>query len=353
MLPVPVSGSQAPQGSPWRWIATVLSEFEVPDFVKSAALEEVIPSQPIPDELYLDPARKLYPCHTPAAAWVSAALLTKQAAEMDSATVQRLTNRAQTLLAFWGLPVTLPQPRPPQAKTAQYAWVSDRPTGHALPINTPDEVFRAAWWLDANALRLPFERRRDVAQRILKQAQALNLDPLELPESVAQWAGYGFAAPQQVVNQLRVRVMLPLPDNVAGMLKTAIAALERLSGAEWNQTVLHKVATLMANVDAIPRHVTYGNLLQPPEQVCYAITAHKLAEAAQEAVPLQNGKVVMLSQLMELPETMLKQAFGSEFLTWITGPDGQRDPDKLRQEAKSLPADQADLLTDLIRHSTA
>lgn len=329
---------------------------QVPEFVKQAAVTDLAPNSPdeIPDELYGDPISRKFPCHNPAAAWVSSVFFLKQASQMDQSTRNRIQTRIQQCLKFWQVPE-------PTLKTAErpvvpYAWQD--PRYPSLPLASRDQVYRAAEWLDQHYKTLPYDRRLDVAERIVKRASDLGIDPLTLPESVTQLAGYGFNVPTgEVVEQLMLRLPVVAANQNPGFpaaalqqaIKTASAVLESTSPQQWTQNLLRKIASVMAAIDeAVGMNYQQTYLIQVPETVCFRITTHGLSKAANESVLLKNGKIVMLDQLQQIPDRGYFQFFGPGFVRKINNPDGTRNLEALKKAASELTNEQADLLTEII-----
>lgn len=131
-----------------------------------------------------DPVRKLYPCHTPAATWLSLTEYAEKAAEGRSFAVEAELRKACYFHGIVGdvQPILHQIENPPQEKEAesddQYLYVSEDRTSRRGPLHTPELTKQAASWLVDNAHNLSLADRSTAANRLLAAARAYQLPSL-------------------------------------------------------------------------------------------------------------------------------------------------------------------------------
>jgi hypothetical protein len=154
-----------------------------PVYVKEAANNtDLVPPADASSRCFADRAHRQYPCHTPAATWLSATTLAEKMGSYAGASAEgRALLKAAALHGILA-DVDAVLQAPPQTKQAALAddqFTLVKEGVQYAPLMTPDHVQRAADWLSKNAERLTYAERRGAAERILAAAQT---HQAELPE---------------------------------------------------------------------------------------------------------------------------------------------------------------------------
>lgn len=171
-----------------RALFYLVDTYELPEYVKSASLpEEEI--EKLPNHAFADVARREFPVHTKAAAWLSYAyaVTAGQTGLLDrikkASAVHQIENDLRALDEFL-------------AKTHTKK-ASDRQPAHALtvktasgdvqkfyPLNSAYQVVESSRQIMDDRYKLPIEWLRDASKAVVKQAAVHSVDNLQIPDLI-------------------------------------------------------------------------------------------------------------------------------------------------------------------------
>jgi hypothetical protein len=337
-----------------------------PEFVKQATLEDLCGSADLPTHLYGDPAKRLYPCHTPAAAWTSLAyLLDKQAgqpAQQTEPVVQRILDCGRVL----GVEAEL--------QTLRQKYAQDRPaaedvlpdedfalilrdgtqTERHYPLRNGPEVKAAADYLLAHRDRFPFALRQQFADRVLDKQARLGVRLEEgvqeiLEKQAGRGAGTSAAAAELILGRVEAVRRGPGADSELQKEMLKMAQLIRQRPSQLRAPGMRcKVAAVVDAFDRQHGRTNYGPGFPRVEDVLFELTREKMASCAREHVGLLTGSIYKMADLERVRLAEVKGLFGDDFGEALTS-DGLRiDGEKAAEVLPTLPAPDAHLLDRLL-----
>lgn len=322
----------------------IVGALDVPDYVKQAAAQDVTA---LPPMAFAHPVARTFPCHTKASTYLSYAYAAKQASEVPRP-VRETLNR---FVDNWGIRNDCDEIDRAFTKTSQsldslpddsFAIVQpqDGKLYRALPINTADNVQKAAAHMLKFMDRYPLGWRCQAAERIVKAAQQHDVQ-LE-SDYFEKAASTTWATPEALASAIRFRVLLTKRGDFdiaqTQMLKTALALVTAKAG---------NAAACEQAIDTFDRmhdlHKRYGSTLQPPEVVCRQVV---VKQASDETIRLANNRCYTKQALSSAPVNVFG-VLGPELVAELTvGIDTpQLNLEKAADILPTLPLPDAKLLT--------
>jgi hypothetical protein len=241
-----------------------------------------------------------------------------------------------------------------------------------MPLTNPASVKAASDWLYAGRFLYPLPLRKAAALAILRKAAAFDgqaargeaparhtagpsAGPTRFePEVLAYMekaAGLGSADPQAVAEKVAQRVLMLKGSRfnghkqALGELALHLSDQDRLTPAQFQ-----KVA---AAVDAADRETglcdEYVHGVELPEEFCFTVLEKDAEDAADNFVTLTTGNSWPVESFLTLPLEKIAEVLGGDFTGHVTGADGEVDPVKFADVARTLPRDDAVLLERAMR----
>lgn len=331
--------------------------YDVPEFVKSAA---AVATCGDPETLqgrdYADQYGRIYPMHTAPATWLSTAFFFDKQSQLQPAVAQRIHDRLRERASFFGI---LPSFEAIQKRAAanadtdlghladsDFAYVTG--TGAAkqrfCPLRNAAEVKVAAAWLEQYRDRFAFRTRQNMAGRITEKAARYGA-ALDNADYVEKQAGFGVCPASQAADLLASRVpYITGPEHATfkGEVEKTAASIRQRPSQTRNPEALCKLAALVDQIDRQFRlHSLYGNGLERPEDVLFAVTREKAAAFLNAHVNLTNGAVFEKESLGRLRVHDVREHMG-DFADAITADGIHVDAEKVAEVAFTLPRSDAD-----------
>ena len=331
-----------------RDFARLTSLVEVPAFVKAARMDEVMQAAPRPAHVYADPLNGQFPCDSRAATWLSCLYFLDKAAEYPAEERTKIASRIDHHMAWWGLESErrkLVTAFAAQTKAAaapaddDFAFVYVHADGRVerhMPMTTPALVKEAADYLWKYRDRFPFQDRNTVAKRILDKAAACGASVGLHREFLERSAGRAAGSPAAVEAMLRDRAKLASDLGVrAAITSMADTVRDRPKDVFTPEGLVELVKT----VEAVDRglNLKYGEQLLPPEDVIFAATVSKVAEAVAQVVPTLTGKIYEKAAFAQIPLDAVRDLFGHEFADEVKVGFNRVDPAKMAALLPTLP----------------
>lgn len=304
---------------------TTMARFNGPAWVKSAAVEDLVGSPDLPASEYAWPVKRLFPTHSPAATWLSAAYFETKRADFrpaDQAIIQQALTKAA---AAWGITAAVEA----VAKTAAaqaHDDLSARPDsdflyvrdgGRHLPVRNVEEVKAAAAWIETYRESWPMEDRRTMARRLLTKAAQLGADLGDQAESLAQTAGFGASPSATIARAFEARSQALEHRKIASELYAVARSLQgrRLSAEE-----REKAADALDRVDREYQLTgLYASGLVRPEAACFAVTEKRAEELLADLVTSPTGTTYRTEDLAQIPLDRVRDHLGDEFAEAVSG----------------------------------
>jgi hypothetical protein len=323
-----------------RELYRLTSLYRAPEWVKAASVAEICGDE-IPAHMYADPRAHLYPLHTKAATWASAAFFADRypAADGQGPVRDRILRSADFLgigpdvEALFKQAEALARHDDSRLPDEAFAYVGPAAGGgkeRRLRLANPLEVKAAAEWLFRHRDRLEFPDRRQIAIKVLAKAAALGASVGELDEFLEKSAGFGGCSCREAVEAVRQRATLARqrhPDAAAGLEKLA-ARLEADPAGTRGLDTLHKLAHTLEIADRM-LGVAYGGRVRRPEDILFAVTRKTASAFARAHVPTPSGTVYHHDDLARLRVQQVRDHLGDEVADNVTSDGLAVDPEKM------------------------
>lgn len=343
-------------------IYRIVTFYGCPDFVKTASSTQVCGEAELPPHQFAEPTRRLYPCHTAAATWLSTAFFSEKRAEFSAGLAERIQERLHTAAQYFKIDnltdelqtkvaqaTTIDETALPDSTFAIVFTDTDGQRERRYPMRNALEVKAAADWLATNRDALPFDDRRVIADRILEKAASFGADVSNHRYELEKMAGVGMCAASDAVKMVRRRVACIPPTKLPAaerdeMLKVA-EIIERDPERMYHNSPLVKLAGVIDAFDqkhGLRRH--YGADLERPEDVLFAVTSKVAADLSNELVgsPL-TGNYYKRADLQQVPVRDLTDALGADFVEAVSAANAFVDTEKLANIVPTLPLSDAKL----------
>lgn len=331
------------------------SLFLPPGYVKEASHDQLCgDAEALPPHVYAIPGRRLYPCHTKAATWMSALFFGNKQASL-AAHQQEVGKTA--ILAAAGHFGILPQVEELLNKIATAGDVSavvEPDSAYALvwtddagqkyrryPIRNGEEVKVASAYFAKHRDEFVYGDRRRIATKILEKAADFS-QPLPEAEMLARSAGFGYSAGTTMADAWQKRATL-LKSSAPEFSREAGIMAERIRTnppGSRDPDVMEKMAGLLDDFDRHPATKLvqlYDKGLERPEDTLYQITEKTASDFVAQHVELVTGSVYAKDTLGQLKLATIREWLGDEVGNAVKTPSGAVDIEKLADVASVLP----------------
>ncbi len=291
----------------WVQLGTKHAEM-IPGYVLEYQLPEEKEAEELPNVLFADSHRRLFPIDSPAATWLSAAYFSKRAAANELPYVAAEAEYVKSMLLKAAdvyeirvdavkiseavVDADTVQPDNPEVDDANYGWVMVDKEGEVLARKYPmfDErgVAKAAEYFDEYRSRYPMPVRRLISRNILRKAAEHGIDVETLPGSVCREAGFGLPQRDVVMEEVLRRSRLTKDAEAAAVLANLNTMIAELSNDEFGSS-LDKLAEILDDFDNsadLTQH--YSTKLRMPADFLFDITLKQAEDTVEGAVTLNN-----------------------------------------------------------------
>jgi len=332
----------------------------LPDFVKSANLDETLHPDDLLPHQYADQQNRTFPCHSPAATWLSCALFAEKQASYSPRQTQKIQHDLDSFVDYWAIrePVNaMLQKRAGLFKASDdhlpdsdfaLVWKGDDGTKtRSCRMKTAAEVKAAAEWLLKYRDEFVFNDRQTIAVKIMEKAAEYGADLGVASVAIEKQAGMGICNPGDVAEALKVRAGFGLNEELKSHMKKLAEVVATQPAAALNPGTLTKLASTLDEWDRLNKITgRYSQLLPRPEDLLFGTTFTQVKAAAESAVPLQTGRVYESSAFRKLALDDLRDLFGSEIDVVADGLDV--DAEKMAEIAQTMPLGEAEMLERLL-----
>lgn len=351
----------------------IYKKYELPDFVKSASCTSVgldVNEDAIDTRFYAYPAKKLYPCHSPAATWVSYAYFLEKKAEFEPEVSEFIENSIEWFGNYYGISdhlnalkkINSPMQKSASNKTSDddYALVYTDVNGNKkryFPIRNRAELIKSAQHLILHRNLLPFQYRNAAAQKILDKINELGT---QLPQNdnieLMKMAGLGMTSAKECANHILNRVILTKPfvkeDNSmkevhAGLLKLAKMILDE-PNLILDYDAKLKLADAVDTFDKMNQITPGSNLVPHVEDIFFGITPIDLVKISSAIVETITGRVYNIDDIAKVPVSQIKSVMGEEIANSMTNDGLNLAPEKVAEIIPTLPRPDAELFDKLM-----
>jgi hypothetical protein len=326
--------------------------FPPPGYVKAASHEQICGEpETLPQHVFAVPPRRLYPCHTKAATWMSALFFADKQALLPEHQRAYASQSIKKAAEFFGIAgdvaavLTKVASGTPEAKIpdSHYAVVwtdaATQDTHRKYPLRNGQEVKAAAAWLVKYRDEFVFTDRLKIASKIIERADAL-AQPLEERETLAKIAGYGHAPASDMAKAWEQRAGLlqaSRPAFADEARKMAAVILANKAGSR-DQATREKMAEMLDQFDTVTGLRTYYDKgLSRPEDVLFQVTHKAATDFLAAHVELPTGNVYAKSKLAALKLQTVRDWMGEELAESVKTAAGDVDVEKLSTILPTLP----------------
>ncbi len=317
-----------PSGVKLRKLASGLG---MPDYVKQADPDEDVSS--LPSACFGDPAKRRYPLHKRASAWLSRHMfeLDKSGYQKDVATI--IAARIEKAAALFDAQVDPEQPIKKEAAGKIMVEVKhDDAKIFKADISDKANFHKFAQYLVDNKGSMTYGMRRSLARGMLAAGTGFEDSlPADQRDYIEKAAGFGITTPARVAGVVLDRVAIcnrNAPELGHELMKMAA----EIEGMDLTPSVLHKVASMVDILDrAIGLHKYYDTSMKTPEEELFHITEKRASDIKDEGVKTSTGTPTTRTELLR------KKA---QIDTWFTNYMGEvpyADENEMVGVVSSLP----------------
>lgn len=331
-----------------------------PAYVKSASHDKRCGNpENLPAHVYGDFQRRMYPCHTKVACWLSALYLSSQQADYKTDEFNVIKDRILKAAEFF-------HNRPDvetvftvikQASDAGQLAIPDEHFGlvwvdeHGLkqreyPLTTRAEVKEAAAWFAQYCNEFQFADKHQIATKLLKRAHDLHVEgDVEQYEAVNRCAGFGHCAARDIADAWEKRAtMCQRSHPKYSQAARETAATVRAATIEVRDSGRRvKMAQLL---DQFDRETQLDKLydrggLERPEETLFKITVKTAHDFMSEHMHTTTGALYKVADFVGFDSDTFAQWMGTELADAVCDAACQLDIEKLADLVPTLPRDQA------------
>lgn len=327
-------------------IHRLTSLYPPPAFVKQASHEAVCGDvEQVPPHLYADASRRLYPCHTPAATWMSAAFLFDKRAEHDPDTAKVIEERLLKVADFFGI-------------RSQIDELATKIAGNADNDLTklPDSDFAIVWRFDNGAVERHWPLRNAVEVKLAAHQLVSGVDAFDYGdaytianrivvaavkygaaiddnERLEKIAGFGACSARDIIEACQRRIKLAaakFPAESQELAKLAEIIEQNVTQASGSDQLVKLASTL----DLFDRGTRLNQLydeggLERPFESLFHVTQKTANEFLRSHIDTTTGRIYDLSSLEKLSTETLREWMGDEFVDAVTIGGVSADAEKL------------------------
>lgn len=348
----------------------------LPDFVKKAEIEDADNMKDIPSSSFADPRRRLFPCHTKAAAWLANAYFQLARSQYSKDEQLLIQDRLVKYASFWNIRglidlfnktfAKVASPERPDLQDKDFALVATTDEGYKIrrmPMPNALSVKMAGEYLYANRYSYPYAWRKTAARKILLRAMDYDaraaqgekiagaaLGALQFESATEAYltraAGFGTTHPFKAAEKVAQRVMMLPPKFQDFRVKLAEIAVALRDTEHMTPDGFSKLAAV---VDAVDREtglaLHYHQGVDMPEEMFFDVLEKEAAEILDKFITLQTGNSYPVGLFMQLPLEKLAAVLGPEVSASVTSSDGiTLDATKFAEIIPTLPRSDAALL---------
>ena len=346
------------QDTTGREIHRLTSLYPPPDFVKTASHYSICgTSEALPAHLYGDSITRTYPCHNPAATWMSAAFFGDKQASYNQDSSERIKSNILRCASYYGIGGQVTELMGKIAADSRdtmeslpdsdFAWVWAQDDGRKerhLPLRNEHEIKAAADYLVNYRDEFVFDDRRKMAEKIIKKAQDYGVT---VNDDVLKQAGHGHCSIKSAARFLRDRARLIKNTEIADQLVKTAAAIEQRPASSREHML--KLAKTVSNIDQeFGIYRDYSATVPRPEDALFGITETTVKAAHSAHIPMTSGAIYKLADLAKVKLQDVRDWMGSDLANEVSAGGVLIDQEKLAEILPTLPRGDAELFERML-----
>jgi hypothetical protein len=295
----------------------LLKNVDLPEYVKSADLDDYDTLQGLPKEAFADSFRKAYPLNTPARTYVSNAFFASKKAEISKRYGLSYADKIETGIkeaaTIFGISEDLQDFNTNNIKKAAQDYCAhylgefnlDGAEVQLYPVKTAADLTASAEHFSKNLKNYPFEWRSKIANECVKLAGELAVD--DLPDIVLKYAGMFYPDFENLSQELwRRSCKLKTAEHVE-MYNKLSEDLENISSSE---EVMKLAETLfnVENMEGLYDNTKVASILGDPVDRIFTKSIEKVA--SDLSFVEAHGDKYRIADLQKAAKENFMEAFG-------------------------------------------
>jgi hypothetical protein len=327
----------------------ILSTADLPDYVKTAELDDVSDLRGLNKAAFADPDRRIYPINTPARVYVSNAYFMNKQAAITKTYGQAYSDMLLSKIAEAADILDISEDlesynsRLNEKQAADYAEQymvdfnidgMDAPV-QLYPVKTAADLEKAAEDFTKNIKNFPFSIRVKSAETFVKAAEELQVD--DMPELLMKYAGMYYPDLHEIGDELWRRSTKLKKQAHVDIYNSIINDLENMS----NLSEVMKIAETcfnIENMEGLYDNVKVASILGDPVDCFFTKQIEKVAQDLNYVEV--HGDKYKLSDLTKISKDQYEEAFGD------CGID-PADPEKIADILPTMPRSDVKLLEEI------
>lgn len=325
---------------------SLLKDVDLPEYVKTAELDDYDRLQQLPKEAFADSSRKIYPLNTPARTYVSNAFFTCKKAAITKLYGENYAGQIEKNIKeaaeIFDISQDLENYSSNFEKKASRAYQTrylgefevDGAEVALYPVKTAADLTENAEHFNRNIKNYPFPWRIKIAENIVKIAQELGVD--EVPDRVLKYAGLFYPDLEKISDEiLRRSKKLKKTEHVEIFHKLS----EDVENISSTSEVMKLAETLynVENMEGLYDNVKIAAVLGDPVDLIFTKSIEKVAEDLSFVEA--HGDKYRLADLQKAAKSSYMEAFGFDI--------EPADPVKLAEVFPTMPRSDIKLFEEL------
>ena len=343
----------------------IFSVYPLPDFVKNASQAEVCGKGDLPTHLFADATRRRYPIHSGPATVISSIFFNEKRAEIQPQLAETIAARLEKAAEYFQVTGYTRRLREKVASTHSperdltddvFAIVFDGADGtkeRHYPMRNINEVKMASVWLIDHRDQLPFDDRRQIADKVLQKAAQFGAGLPEHRYALEKMAGLGACSGEDAAKLIRTRIFALGHSHKPNTLQQELEKLARICEKDPKRIQHFGELTKVASViDMFDRqhglHTKYDDVIERPEDVLFGVTEKAAMEVDSNIVGnALTGNYYKKADLQTLPMRDLADNLGEDFAAEVSTANAWVDTEKLASIVPTLPLGDAELFDEV------
>lgn len=303
---------------------------DLPEFVKRASdNEQMGDPENLATNAYGDPSKRLFPCHTKAATWLSAAYFAHQQSQYSDTHREFVRDRIQKTAEYFNIGSVVDTLFKAAAAVNSYEDAITPDSAYALiwtdgsgnmqrryPLRNPSEVKVAAAWFNENWSEFDFDIRHTIAEKLWTKLAEHNVQVSDTAQ-IERTAGFGYCEKQAIQTAWEKRALLAkrqYPDYAEQA--AAVAAAVQNNDIDLRDFGLR--TKMASSLDSFDQQTSmrrfYGDSIDWPENTLFAITEKVASDFLNAHVATATGAVYKQADLRQLNSGDLEDWISPEFM---------------------------------------
>jgi len=296
---------------------TLLRDADLPEYVKTAEVDDYDQLANLPKQAFADSNRKIYPINDPSRVYISNAYFTSKKADIQKLYGEKyasqIENKIKEAAEIFGISEDLEAYSQNYEKQAsedyeqQYLgeFIISGSDLNLYPVKTAQDLHDNAEHFIKNISNYPFDWREKIAKEIVKVAQKLNVD--EIPDLVLKYAGYYYPDFENLETEIWRR-------STKLKKEASVDAYNRLKEDVKNISSVDEVMKLaetlyhIENMEGLYDNIKVASVLGDPVDKIFTKSIEKVAEDLNfiEA----HGDKYAVEDLQKVSKDKYQEAFG-------------------------------------------